>query len=888
MAQYATLKAVIEEVIKTNGNKEITGAILQQSLKAIIDSLGANYQLVGVATPGSSGINPGTPDQNVAYIAGKGSYPNFGGTNIETNQIGIFQYNGAWQYTVIDCGASFEVQEYPGGDAVEFTFYSSDYPDGQIIKINKDVSGLSNAVNEAISQWWAAQKERAINNITGWVITKDTLTTTPSTLGLFTSIESGQIIDSITGVSKLIFGTDGGTNVTVNASDCPYKANANLINVKTESGTANNVSIKVRGVDSPDFINVNDLNASASAYSSATAARNAVPVANRKKGLTITYLLADGWHTEQFIGSNVSDWGNTSNWQLLITEIGPSQIDGEKQSDLIESNLKITFTDGEFKNQTIGTKNININTGYPSLSTIEFDANGGDTILLKLELNVPPANMNSYFIFAVDDTHASIETTDIANHVELIDSDNHIYQLTVPNGTTKFFSTCSIDNKNIVYAKRIAYNKILKWLLVKQANLDPSIIDWIESMVGGTVMPNKIYADNFIFSDEEYIVQNYTNGGYINVTGDKGSDIIIATNDNIHSAIIPCEFGDFLLVKNSQDILPTDTVMARYFYGFGLANQPYKSAIDYSEYPDYIQRVDTGLFLIRIPQDCGVFYLTMRDEERSDDNVKFVIVQQNLKWLKVNKGNIDNAIFNSLFTDIVNYVFSTIKQNNATYHLWDSIKKPIEFQNKTLSAFGDSITAGTASPGLIDAGNNKYISQFCQLTGAILSDYAIGGSCIADNSEYSEQYATYKRIKYENYSDTDIIWIAGGTNDWSTGKPLGTYNSTDVATFYGALRNMCEWLQTNRPNAIVIFVTPIPYTKPESEYPNHIAPLDAYRSAIYDIATEYGFNVVDGNSLGMPREQGNWNNYMCADSDGCHPTIQGHKLYARNLCTKLL
>ena len=35
MANYATLKAAIQDVVRTNGNNEITGALLQQSLLAM-------------------------------------------------------------------------------------------------------------------------------------------------------------------------------------------------------------------------------------------------------------------------------------------------------------------------------------------------------------------------------------------------------------------------------------------------------------------------------------------------------------------------------------------------------------------------------------------------------------------------------------------------------------------------------------------------------------------------------------------------------------------------------------------------------------------------------------------------------------------------------------
>ena len=92
MANYATLISAIQNVIKTNGNNAITGALLQQSLLSMINSLGAEYQFVGRATPSTV---PGTPDHNVAYIGGAGTYPNFGVT-VPDGAICILKYNGSW------------------------------------------------------------------------------------------------------------------------------------------------------------------------------------------------------------------------------------------------------------------------------------------------------------------------------------------------------------------------------------------------------------------------------------------------------------------------------------------------------------------------------------------------------------------------------------------------------------------------------------------------------------------------------------------------------------------------------------------------------------------------------------------------------------------------
>lgn len=93
MGQYEILKAAIEAVIKENGNNEITGEILQSVLLSMVNSLGAGYQFIGVAT---TSTNPGTPDQNVFYIASQpGTYSNFGLT-VDDGEVAVFKWAGSW------------------------------------------------------------------------------------------------------------------------------------------------------------------------------------------------------------------------------------------------------------------------------------------------------------------------------------------------------------------------------------------------------------------------------------------------------------------------------------------------------------------------------------------------------------------------------------------------------------------------------------------------------------------------------------------------------------------------------------------------------------------------------------------------------------------------
>lgn len=101
MANYANLKSAIQEVIRQNGNNEITGALMQQTLLSMVGVLGAGYQFMGIAT---TSMDPGTPDYNVAYLAPAGTYPNFGNKTIATGYIGVLSYNGTWAVSTIAVG----------------------------------------------------------------------------------------------------------------------------------------------------------------------------------------------------------------------------------------------------------------------------------------------------------------------------------------------------------------------------------------------------------------------------------------------------------------------------------------------------------------------------------------------------------------------------------------------------------------------------------------------------------------------------------------------------------------------------------------------------------------------------------------------------------------
>ena len=96
MANWSVLKTAIASIIKTNGNQEITGQLLQNVLNNIITNVGENSTFVGIATPNT---NPGVPDGNVFYITSKaGTYSNFGGITVKEGEAAILEWRGtSWE-----------------------------------------------------------------------------------------------------------------------------------------------------------------------------------------------------------------------------------------------------------------------------------------------------------------------------------------------------------------------------------------------------------------------------------------------------------------------------------------------------------------------------------------------------------------------------------------------------------------------------------------------------------------------------------------------------------------------------------------------------------------------------------------------------------------------
>ena len=114
MGNYEELKAAVASVIKTNGNQEITGQVLQNTLTTLISQVGANATFAGIATPETA---PGTPDQNVFYIAGQsGVYSNFDGYKLEDEIVLFVNESQSWKHVLCNIYNKDKVKKNAAND----------------------------------------------------------------------------------------------------------------------------------------------------------------------------------------------------------------------------------------------------------------------------------------------------------------------------------------------------------------------------------------------------------------------------------------------------------------------------------------------------------------------------------------------------------------------------------------------------------------------------------------------------------------------------------------------------------------------------------------------------------------------------------------------------
>lgn len=236
MGGYKQLKQAVADVIKTNGNQEITGAIMQDTLLSIISTVGSNATFAGIATPTT---NPGTPDQNVFYIASEpGIYANFGNVKLIDRVLIFSNNNGTWYKSEVNIPNDyllnrFEVNTFTNNLTIN-SFIKEIYLSGNgFDKNNKYAIGSIVRGYDGIG-WAISIKNIDTGLSTGWIIISDSEELT----GYVKAIKGGYTLELLINnwdkiEKQIVFTEEDGK--LYNALNIDFSPTIKLINYENET-----------------------------------------------------------------------------------------------------------------------------------------------------------------------------------------------------------------------------------------------------------------------------------------------------------------------------------------------------------------------------------------------------------------------------------------------------------------------------------------------------------------------------------------------------------------------------------------------------------------------------------------------------------------------------
>jgi lysophospholipase L1-like esterase len=200
---------------------------------------------------------------------------------------------------------------------------------------------------------------------------------------------------------------------------------------------------------------------------------------------------------------------------------------------------------------------------------------------------------------------------------------------------------------------------------------------------------------------------------------------------------------------------------------------------------------------------------------------------------------------------------------------------------RRIAIYGDSLSTGSH-------GEGGYVPLLRErLCLEAVMNFSIGSSGLADCTP--DSMVELLRKPGHLPKDPDLILVWHGSNDWYHGTPLGSLDSHDPSTFFGAVDAVVDVLRRHAPDAMLLWATPIfRWERPDKG----VAVGDAfglcnrcghtlmeYHEALERASVRHGFPLIDMRRLSGIHGQ-NRDLYL---EDGVHPTRSGYVLIGRVL-----
>ncbi|WP_312900606.1 SGNH/GDSL hydrolase family protein [Chryseobacterium taichungense] len=192
-----------------------------------------------------------------------------------------------------------------------------------------------------------------------------------------------------------------------------------------------------------------------------------------------------------------------------------------------------------------------------------------------------------------------------------------------------------------------------------------------------------------------------------------------------------------------------------------------------------------------------------------------------------------------------------------------------------IAILGDSISTEDGRSNILH--DSTYVGLL-ETKYSVYVDAVAGSSIISGGQSDTVDFTNDSRIKNITSSNSKIILVFGGINDFLQDLPLGKVGDiSKTASFYGALDYLYKNLKKNNPNSKIYHLTPLHTLfiqsgglSPEFNGKNYLAD---YKKAIFVMSKKYNIQVIDGDKTGITTS--NINNLS---DDGLHIKEKGHKL----------